>query len=164
MSQEIAAAIITGSITLLAALLAAVAVRNVVRQLRAQQDQANRQQAEANKRPFLEKQLEICIEASDVVSRLATETGPERWEKVRATFWHLYWGRLALVEDREVEDGMKKFGELLPKGPVSKEMLPLESLELPSLRLAHTARNLILRSWNVELEPLRGEEPSSEEP
>jgi hypothetical protein len=67
-------------------------------------------QSQANKRPFLEQQLAISIEATDTVARLATETDPEEWDKARQAFWRLYWGRLALVEDRGVEARMVQFG------------------------------------------------------
>jgi hypothetical protein len=41
----------------------------------------------------------MTFEASDTVARLATEIDPIKWEKARLTFWRLYWGTLAIVED-----------------------------------------------------------------
>ena len=120
------------------------------------------QQAQANKRPFLEQQLTICIEATDAASRLATETDLKLWEAERAKFWRLYWGRLALVEDRAVESSMVAFGNAMPQGPITQEDLPIEALQVPSLNLAHAARNLILSSWNVKLAPLQGEKAKPE--
>ncbi len=116
------------------------------------------QQRQANRRPFLEQQLTTCIEATDVASRLATETDPLEWEKQRTAFWRLYWGRLALVEDRDVEECMVQFGVALHARLVSDTPLPATELQILSLSLAHAARNLILHSWNIKLEPLRGEE------
>jgi len=111
------------------------------------------QQGQANRRPFLEQQLAICVEASDTAARLATETDPKEWERARGAFWRLYWGRLALVEDREVESAMIDFGrQLSAKGAT----LPRDDLQNPSIELAHSARNLILRSWDVKLPPLAG--------
>src|SRR5213080_447818 len=78
------------------------------------------QQAEANKRPFLEQQLATVTEATDLAARLATETDPAEWEKDRAAFWRLYWGRLAIVEDRAVEACMVQFGRVVPGGPISE--------------------------------------------
>ena len=52
-------------------------------------------QAQANREPFLRKQLDLIFEASDTVSLLANSTNPEAWEKARARFWVLYWVRWA---------------------------------------------------------------------
>jgi hypothetical protein len=115
------------------------------------------QHAQSNRVPFLTKQLELGFQAADAAARLATETDPAEWEKARTTFWRLYWGPLSVVEDREVEAAMVTFGKLIPQGPVPD--LPLQALQRPSLDLAHTVRDLILASWNVDLPPLQGRTP-----
>jgi hypothetical protein len=119
------------------------------------------QQAQANKGPFLQKQLELCFEATEIVGRLASEIDAEEWEKLRLSFWRLYWGPLSIVEDREVEAAMVKLGRLVPKQPVSQAELPMRSLEGLSYELAHAVRALILDSWNVDLQPLRGQRAPS---
>ena len=53
------------------------------------------QQRQANRQPFLQKQLELCFQATETAGRLASETDPEEWEKARA---------------------MVEFGNLIPKG------------------------------------------------
>lgn len=114
-------------------------------------------QSQANKRPFLEQQLAISIEATDTVARLATETDPEEWDKARQAFWRLYWGRLALVEDRGVEARMVRFGRKIATGPVAADRLPMTELQDPAIDLAYAARQLILRSWNIKLARLENE-------
>ena len=112
--------------------------------------------AQSNKAPFLEKQLEISFEASDVAARLATETDPTKWEQARKEFWRLYWGPLGIVEDRAVEKAMVALGMIVPKHPVENPELPMATLEGPSLRLAHATRKLILGSWKVDIPALEG--------
>jgi hypothetical protein len=118
--------------------------------------QFSEQQGQRNREPFLQKQLEMCFQASNTAARLATETDPAEWEEARQTFWRLYWGTLGIVEDRNVESAMVELGRLVPDKPVDAPTLPMESLRQPSIRLAHAARNLILNSWNVDLPPLQG--------
>jgi hypothetical protein len=115
--------------------------------------------AQSNKEPFLRKQLELSFEASDVAARLATESDPEEWEEARKSFWRLYWGTLAMVEDRGVESAMVKLGKIVPKEPTTTSVLPMTTLETPSLELAYAARLLILASWKVDLPPLAGRVP-----
>ena len=115
------------------------------------------QQQQANRTPFLQRQLELSFLASETASSLATETNPAEWEKAPATFWRLYWGPLSIVEDRTVETAMVNFGKLVPKEPVNDPKLPMTSLQAPSYELAHVMRDLVLESWNVHLAPLQGE-------
>jgi hypothetical protein len=112
------------------------------------------QQQQANRQPFLQKQLDLCFEASDTASRLATEPDPIEWEKDRRTFWRLYWGTLSIVEDPGVEGAMVNLGKLVPVTAVSNPKLPMASLQNPSYDLAHAFRRLILTSWNIDLPPL----------
>ncbi len=118
--------------------------------------QFSQTQAQTNKQPFLQKQLEISFQASDAASRLATETDPSEWEKARAAFWRLYWGTLSIVEDPKVESAMVHLGKLVPEKPVANPPLPMKALENPSYDLAIAIRGLILASWNVQLTPLEG--------
>ena len=112
--------------------------------------------AQSNREPFLRMQLKISFEASEIAARLATETDPERWEEARKAFWRLYWGTLGIVENREVEAAMVALGNLVPAHPGAPAELPMEALQIPSLTLAHKTRDLVLNSWDVHLEPLRG--------
>jgi hypothetical protein len=113
-------------------------------------------QAQANREPFLKKQLELVFEASETVAKLANVTDPEIWQESRTRFWVLYWGPLGLVEDPNVARCMVKAGTIVP-APQQQTLppLPLSSLQATSIQLSHAARDLILDSWDVHLPPLQ---------
>jgi len=115
------------------------------------------QQRQANRLPFLQKQLDLCFEVTDALAYLATETDPIRWEEARKTFWRLYWGSLSIVEDAAIESLMVEIGRDVPPLPVEAPKLPMTKLQNSSYRLAHAARSLMKRSWNIELPALAGE-------
>jgi hypothetical protein len=117
------------------------------------------QQSQANRQPFLQKQLELAFQASETVSKLAILTEPSEWEKARLSFWTLYWGPLSVVEDPKVEAAMVELGHLIPPEPQSNPKLPMKSLEVPSYNLAHALRDLVLTSWDVKLAPLEDKRP-----
>lgn len=114
------------------------------------------QQRQANRQPFLRKQLDLCFQATESAARLAAEVDPKEWEKARVIFWRLYWGTLCIVENRDVERAMYDLGLLIPSGPAEQLALPLSTLGKPSLRLAHAVRDLILKSWKIRLPALVG--------
>jgi hypothetical protein len=118
--------------------------------------QYNATASQKNLEPFLREQLKTTLLATDSLASLAVETDPVKWEESRKTFWKLYWGSLAIVEDREVEQAMVRAGRLVPKLPLANPALPMSSLNAASLDLAHKARELILKSWDAELPPLEG--------
>jgi hypothetical protein len=118
------------------------------------------QQRQMNQRPFFQRQLELCFQASQTVSRVATEVDPIKWEQARIAFWRLYWGPLSIVENQAVEAVMVELGRIVPIHPVSSE-LPMESLQRLSLELAHQVRALVAGSWDVTL---RGLQPRPQAP
>ena len=111
-------------------------------------------QKQANRRPFLERQLALCFEAADICSRLATETDLAEWEKARTAFWRIYWGPLCIVEDPDVEDAMIEFGKRVPQPGFAPPSLPMPQLEDFSYDVAKAARELVLKSWHVDLPEL----------
>jgi hypothetical protein len=115
-----------------------------------------REQQQSNRRPFLEKQLELGFQAAETAARLATETDSAQWEKAQAAFWRLYWGPLSIVEDRTVEGAMYDLGQLVPMPGAKALNLPMRALEGPSYKLAHAVRDLVLASWKVSLPALEG--------
>lgn len=119
------------------------------------------EQKEANKRPFLEKQLQLCFEATDLCARLATEKDVTEWEKARAGFWRLYWGPLCIVEDPEVEKAMVAIGELVPRPGANPPSLPMVSLGPMAMAVARASRALVLESWRVDIENLEWRKATS---
>jgi len=102
------------------------------------------------KRPFLEKQLELCLEASTLAAILATTRNEATFKLARARFLELYWGPLSVVEDVAVEAAMVEFEEKLEGVRKTRPGLPLCGLQIPSYDLARQIRTLILRSWSIE--------------
>lgn len=107
------------------------------------------------RRPFVVKQMEICFQASEAASTLASSTDAENWRRAKEAFWMLYWGPLSVVESPlsgeqgPVEKQMVVFGNAL-KALQNSPTLPLDSLEQESLELAHRCRDLIFDSWEIE--------------
>ncbi len=105
--------------------------------------------------PFLVKQMELCFQASEAASTVASSTNIENWRRAKETFWMLYWGPLSVVEkplsgeQGPVEKQMVVFGKaLIPLQ--DSPTLPLKSLEQKSLALAHKCRELIFDSWEIK--------------
>ncbi len=109
------------------------------------------EQGQANKKPFLEKQLELGFQATETAAKLAVTTDVEEWKKARHTFWLLYWGPLSIVEDPKVEQAMVELGKLVPTTDEPVPPLPMSILQHHSYELAHAVRGLLLKSWNIEL-------------
>ena len=122
-------------------------------------------------KPFYDKQLELYFEAATAAATLATDPRAETWNEARREFWRLYWGPLSMVEDvvpyspaikspeepKTVEAAMVLFGEeltmiesTLSGGESAPDPELLESLEMPSLWLAHRLRDSLRASWPVK--------------
>lgn len=116
----------------------------VVQYMANQQSQAETRRIEATK-PFLERQLKLYTEATQAAATLATSRMPADIDAAKSKFWSLYWGELALVEDKRVESAMVELGRLLESGKTG------EPLQQGSLALAHACRDSLAESWGVKL-------------
>ncbi len=105
--------------------------------------QAETRRIEATK-PFLDRQLTLYTDATKSAATLATTADSSERAAAMKRFWSLYWGELALVENRGVEAAMKRLGDRLKMGA------PQEELEQLSLVLAHAARESLADSWGVK--------------
>jgi ribulose bisphosphate carboxylase small subunit len=117
--------------------------RELAREDRAAAQLAETRRIEATK-PFLERQLKLYTEASQVAAMLATTQDETEKLKARRRFSALYWGELVLVESKEVEDAMEKFGDCLRANCDQRE------LQRRSLSLANTCRDSLAVSWGVK--------------
>lgn len=54
-------------------------------------------------RPYQEKKLNLYLDAARVLAHLAATPDVDR-EKTEARFWELYWGELAFVESRTIDE------------------------------------------------------------
>ena len=96
-------------------------------------------------KPFLEKQLKLYTEVSQVVSRIATSDDRAEMGKARKRFWELYWGELALVENADVEKTMVEFGDALSRRVSEAELKSL------ALRVVHACRRSLDKSWGINV-------------
>ncbi|MBY0401414.1 hypothetical protein K2X89_14035 [Myxococcota bacterium] len=108
-----------------------------------QQAQSETRRIEAT-RPFLERQLKLYTEATQAAATLSTSKDSNELDASRKTFWLLYWGELALVEDKKVEAAMVQFGDALRKGSTE------DLLQEHALTLAHACRDSLAESWGVK--------------
>jgi hypothetical protein len=97
------------------------------------------------RQPFLTRQLELYSEAAKVTARIATTRDEDERDTHVDRFWQLYWGELALVEDRGVEAAMVAYGKALKSDAAPSQLQPL------SLDLAHAIRKSLDRSWGIDV-------------
>jgi hypothetical protein len=111
-----------------------------------------------SQQPFNRERFELCFEASNLASKLATEINPDEWDAARRNFWRLYYGPLCIVEDEDVAKAMMTVGGLIPKPDMRcPDQLPIATNEYrtASIDLAHKVRALIKKTWNLDLAPLQ---------
>ncbi|QIF02168.1 hypothetical protein [Roseimicrobium sp. ORNL1] len=108
-----------------------------------EREQAIAVQKIAASQPFLERQLKLFEEATQVAAYLSTVSDSPDRAKKSERFEQLYWGELALVEKGPVEAAMVQFRKALMAGA------PLEELRRHSLAIAHACREELAESWGV---------------
>ena len=95
-------------------------------------------------KPFLERQLKLYTEATQVASTIAnTEDSPER-RAAEERFYLLYWGELVMVENEGVEAAMVAFEKGL------NDKVPAKQLKDLSFNLARACRNSLALSWGIK--------------
>jgi hypothetical protein len=95
-------------------------------------------------KPFLDKQLVLFTEATQVASYIANAPSREGAAKQIERFWQLYWGELALVERGNVAKAMIAFGNGLNSGQ------PPRVLQGLALDLAHACRDELAVAWGTD--------------
>jgi hypothetical protein len=103
---------------------------------------ADSRRIEATK-PFLERQLKLYTEASQVAALIATSDDKSETQKATTRFWQLYWGELALVENVEVGQAMSAMRAAI------KNATDRNALQVASLNLAHACRQSLDKSWGI---------------
>ncbi|MDZ7952280.1 hypothetical protein [Nostoc sp. DedQUE09] len=103
---------------------------------------AESRRIEATK-PFLDRQLKLYTEASQVAAKIATSTNVNEVADANKRFWELYWGELALVENKDVEAAMVALGKAI------EDSAPKQQLQKLSLKLAHACRSSLNISWGI---------------
>ena len=95
-------------------------------------------------KPFLDKQLALFTEATQVASFIANAPSRESAAKKIDRFWQLYWGELALVERGDVAKAMIAFGDGLNTQQPQRVMRGL------ALDLAHACRDELAVAWGTD--------------
>lgn len=123
--------------------------------------EANKHETETkdreSKKPFLDKQLTVCLEASGAASTIAM-LPPESVKRKRAEerFREMYLGELALIEDEEVARAKTNFFNCLEKLEGSAQDCLTEpnrgdKLKDLSWALTSSCRDSISKSWVLDL-------------
>jgi hypothetical protein len=97
------------------------------------------------KKPFFEKQMAFYVDATETASKIAVSNSPDP-DNINH-FWQIYWGRLASVEDKDVDRAMVVFGEQIDA------KAPAKCLKNTSLLLAHCIKQSWEATWEVKLAP-----------
>lgn len=128
-------------------------------QYKAQHDERLRAESVAKEREFKkalwERQLNYYLEAAQAASTLASfnesdgkDIQPER-TKARVRFWQLYYGELAVIEDRNVSEAMVQYGRCLRDYDLRE--CDQNILKKRARSLAQECRNAVARSWDEPL-------------
>jgi hypothetical protein len=104
------------------------------------------------KKRFFEEQLRTYSEAVDNASCITLyPQDSEEYKKAVLNFKRLFWGKMCIVEDRNVESAMVKFDTSLKQYEFSNTEKEENRIILQDacLVLAHTCRNSVLRTWGI---------------
>lgn len=105
---------------------------------------------------FWEEQIVLYKQAADAASEIAMSSSLEESASARITFWKLYWGKLSILEHKEVEQAMKDFGTHLGECEAGigepcfgeRDGSAITDLRVKSYHLAHCLRFSLLETWN----------------
>src|SRR5262249_10792613 len=64
-------------------------------------------------KPDFDRQITRYFETAEIASTLATSLDHQERDQATARFWRLYWGKMGMVEDAQVEMKMAAFGQEL---------------------------------------------------
>ena len=105
------------------------------------------------RKPFLEKRLQLCLEAADSAATIATSPKPDDVATAVVTLDRLYWGSMAIVDNQPIASAMKNFHDAIktrvPEGDSMGTKRSRETLTPLSEKIAHECRDLMIESWNV---------------
>jgi hypothetical protein len=103
------------------------------------------------KKDYVAKLSSYCEHISDTVAKIATaDAYPKRLISV---FWEYYWGKLVLVESRELAEAMVDFGEILEKTNKKNFNSRRMMLKNSALTVSGECRDLITMTWKLSITP-----------
>jgi hypothetical protein len=110
-----------------------------------------------SQKPFNQKQLELYMEAAQVVGRLvsadADNFGKDEWKKDVGRYNAMYWTELSMVEDEEVKRAMEQFRPVLLRTNAANTLSEADrgNLQTASYHLAKALNVSISSRWIVRL-------------
>ena len=103
---------------------------------------------------FWNQKLSLYLETSSAASTMATTESTEEFNKARTKYRELFFGRLSLVEGKNVKAAMEEFAPLVPTGDVAAKNLPLASLQQPAYRLTVVLKEELGSAWRTPFSEL----------
>jgi hypothetical protein len=101
--------------------------------------------------PFLGMQLNLYTDAAKTIGQLVTlDFETSEWRSHEARFWALYWSELCMVEDADVEEAMRMFGDQLKIYKSQADKSRKTELEDLSRNVAMAIRNSVKDGWGSE--------------
>ena len=129
---------------------AILAVYSTIRTTQANKELTSLQHALNVRNKFLERQTDLYFEAAGLASRIATNTSEKDVKRATVRFNEIYWGELAVVEDRIVEPAMVEFKRL-----IENDLCTKRELKLSALKLSRALRDSLNKSWKAELSEIQ---------
>ncbi|MCX4146914.1 MULTISPECIES: hypothetical protein [Paraburkholderia] len=97
-------------------------------------------QAIEARRPYLEQKLKWCTEAIEKAAAIAADANQAKPE-TKTRFWQLYYGVMAMIENKELEKAMVAFGNAMDTGQVKQ-------LQKLSLHISYACRDEMAKEWS----------------
>jgi hypothetical protein len=106
------------------------------------------------KKAFNDRQLDIIMLTAQTAGELVGSDEPKDWERARARFWELYWGRLVLFEDDPVVRAMIALGARLVTVPFERRAEMKEECYTVSRALRDFLARKNQEDWKISFEML----------
>ena len=90
--------------------------------------------------------MKYYVEAAETVAQIPRTSDVAQRDKLIKRFWELYWGPLAVVEDRGVSQAMVEYGNQINADP--KADGKLQNL---AIKVAHACRDSLKQLWVQQL-------------
>jgi hypothetical protein len=120
-------------------------------QLQAKKDATTREIE--SRKPFLELQLRLYLDAVKVAGLLVSEdVSSDSWRNMVKRFWALYWSELSMVESEAVERAMVEIGKVLKNIEMTGSQTQAD-LQPLVYNLSHIVRREIETAWRGTTTP-----------
>lgn len=107
--------------------------------------QYNHSKDQEFRKAFWEKQYQLYSEVTDLAARISVADDLDNVIDERAKFWHLYYGKMSIVENKAVYDAMVAFGKRLESLEKSGETA--YELRAFAYSLARACRESLKQTW-----------------